>query len=316
MEEAFVPVLTSDGAEHLVFSGCAEFFGGAGPAVSLDGANRVGGAKPGAQVLAVHDVERAAGRPMPVVAVQSYGGGRSMAMTADTTWKWKFQVEAKGQDSPYYRFWRQSIRWLAGRKEDEMAPDQSVSGWTPQGEYAPDERVFLKARVRNRDGEPEERAEVEAAVDFPIPVKRTGADGAESLAEGETVRLQPLPLSLGEYQIGWQAPATGLYRARVTARLEGEELGTDEFEFVVGHAASEFDRIDVDEAVLRAVAGQTGGAYHTLASAGSIPDELEKRRNLVAHRQEINLWNAPWLLTVFLACVTAEWVLRKRRGLN
>ncbi len=323
LEEAFVPVLTAEGRGHLVFRGSEELFTGLQARAGLDGANRVAGAKPGAQVLAVHPHERAAGRPMPVVAVQSYGAGRAMALTADTTWKWKFQVEAQGLDSPYYRFWRQSVRWLAGRKEEEMAPDQLVKAWTARVEYESGKAVLLKARVRNRDGEPEERARVEVNISYPIPVRTVASDGAEALENGTTVRLEPVPLSLGEYQLPWQPPASGLYQATAAAYdggtdpsgVEGAELGTDRFEFVVGHAASEFDRVDVDEQMLRSLANQTGGVFHTLATAGQIPEELEARRALVAHREELNLWNAPWLFTLFLACVTAEWILRKRRGL-
>ena len=97
---------------------------------------------------------------------------------------------------------------------------------------------------------------------------------------------------------------------------DGEDLlGTDDFEFVVGRAASEFDRVDVDEQLLRSLAAQTGGVYHTLATAGRIPDEIRQRRALVARRSEISLWNAPGFFLVFLACVTTEWFLRKRRGL-
>jgi uncharacterized membrane protein len=315
-EDPFIPVLTAAGRSHPVFQGCEGFFEGAQEAVELDGANRVTGAKPGAEVLAVHPVERAGRGPMPVVAVQSFGAGRTMALTADTTWKWKFQVEARGQDSPYYRFWRQAMRWLAGRRGEEMTPDQRVNGWTARPEYEPGERVILKAKVRDAEGQPEERAEVTVALSYPIPVRREGPGGEEAYDEGTTVKLEPVPLSLGEYQTPWDPPASGLYQATASAAKDGVELGSDPFEFVVGRAASEFDRVDVDEQLLQSLAGQTGGVFHRLTTAGSIPDELEQRRNLVAHRREINLWNAPWLLAVFLACVTGEWVLRKRRGLN
>jgi hypothetical protein len=253
---------------------------------------------------------------MPVVAVQSFGAGRTMALTADTTWKWKFQVEARGQDSPYYRLWRQAMRWLAGRREEEMAPDQRVKGWTARPEYEPGQRVVLKARVRDAEGQPEERADVQVLLTYPIPVRREEPGGKEIVEEGTTVGLEQVPLSLGEYQIPWDPPATGLYGATALAARDGARLGSDEFEFVVGRAASEFDRVDADEQLLQALAGQTGGVFHRLTTAGAIPAEIEQRRSLVAHRREINLWNAPWLLAAFLACVTAEWVLRKRRGLN
>jgi uncharacterized membrane protein len=314
-EEAFVPVLTAPGREHLVFRGCKEFFERLRARAVLDGANRVTGAKPGAVVLAVHPHERAAGRPMPVVAVQDYGAGRALSLTADTTWKWKFQVEAEGMDSPYYRFWRQSVRWLADRAETELAPDQLVRAWPVRVEYEPGEPVVIKARVRDRDGDPEERAVVEAAIHYPIPVKAQTPDGEERVERETTVRLEPLPLSLGEYQLSYDPPAAGLYHATARAALDGEQLGADRFEFVVGQAASEFDRVDLDEESLRAVAHRTGGVYHTLATVGRLPEELRQRRSLVAHRQEVSLWNAPWFFAVFLACATAEWVLRKRRGL-
>ncbi len=64
------------------------------------------------------------------------------------------------------------------------------------------------------------------------------------------------------------------------------------------------------------MANQTGGAYHTLATAGKIPEEIEQRRSLVARREEKNLWNTPWFFAAVLACATAEWILRKRRALN
>ena len=316
VDGAFVPVLTSAGRSHPIFRGTEELFDAPDERTKLDGATRVTGAKPGAQVLAVHDTERVGGRPMPVVAVQRYAGGRVMAVTADTTWKWMFQVEGRGMDSPYYRFWRQAVRWLAGRTDEEPPPGQLVSAWTPRAEYEPGAAVLLKARVRTADGQPEQGVQLEVRIEYPIPLKRVTPGGEEVVEKSVLVQLEPQPLSPGDYQLPWQPPATGLYRASAAARRGDEELGTAEFEFVVGRAATEFERVDVDEAMLRQLAGQSGGAYHTLATAGRIPDELEERRRLVARRHEVNLWNAPWCLALFLACVTAEWVVRKRHGLN
>jgi len=315
-EAAFAPALTAEGRLHPVFEGCQQFFQEGGGRVSLEGANRVTGHKPAAHVLAVHPTEQAGGEPMPVVAAQAYGSGRVVALTADTTWKWKFQVEAQGMDSPYYRFWGQAIRWLADREVDDMAPDQLVSASAARIEYEPGEPVTLKARVRNRDKQPEDGAAVDVHVRYPIPVQRKGADGAETIEKETTVTLAPVPLSGGQYQLLWRPPASGLYQATARARLGEDELGADTFEFVVGRAASEFDRVDVAESTLQGLAAQTGGVYHTLATAARIPDELEERRRLVLHHEEASLWNVPWFFGAFLACVAAEWVLRKRRGLN
>jgi len=315
-ERQFVPVLTAEGAAHPVLQGCQEFFGEGLVRAALDGANRVTGLKPGAQALLVHPVARAAGRPMPVLAVQSYGAGRVMAMTADTTWKWKFQLEALGADSPYYRFWRQSARWLAGRQVQQAGPDELVSAWSARAEYEAGTPVSLKARVRGRDRQPKEDAVVEVTLSYPSPVRVSAPDGTESAETGAVVRLDPVPLSLGEYQALWRPPVGGLYKAHAVARDEAGELGSARFEFVVAEKTSEFNRVDVDEDLLRALAARTGGTLHTMATAGRIPQELEARRTLVVRRREISLWNAPWLFALFMLCVTAEWILRKRRNLN
>ncbi len=316
VEEPFHPSLTGEGKVHPVLDGCAPFFQGE-DRVSLEGANRVTGLKPLAHALLVHPIETAGGAPLPVLALHAYGSGRVIALCADTTWKWKFQVEATGRDSPYYRLWRQSMRWLSGRDVSEMAPDQLVRAWPARVEYEPGEVVVFNARVRDRARQPEENASVEVRVTYPAPVRRNGPDGEERREKEAVVELLPLPLSLGQYRGSWTPPISGLYHATAQARLNGEALGQDSFEFVVGQAASEFDRVDVAEDVLQTLAAQTGGSYHTQASAGRIPDELERRRRLVLHHKKVNPWETPWwFFALVLLCVTAEWVVRKRHGLD
>jgi len=315
-EQPFEPKLTPAGLQHPIFKGCAQFFSSETSPFTLDGANRVQGTKPGATVLAVHPTEKAAQEPMPVIAVQRYGSGRTGAVTADTTWKWKFQVEAKGTDSPYYRFWRQAVRWLAGRKEEEPEGEKLLSAWTSKVEYESTEPVLIVAKARNPQKDPEENARVEVEIHYPVPVHRKNARGEMRTERSTSLTLSKLPLSLGEYQASFRPPVSGIYRATAKAFLHGKELGQADFEFVVGRATGEFDRVDVDELALRAISSETGGRYHTLVTAPKIPEELEKRRRRFTSRQEKNLWNAPGFFLVFLVCVTAEWILRKRRALN
>ena len=310
---AFKPLITPAGRNHPALAGCAEFFEGQGRTLSLDSANRVGPLKPAAEALLTNpDEKTAGGAPMPVLAAQNYGSGRAMVMTGDTTWKWKFQVEARGMDSPYYRLWRQSVRWLAGRRPEETQKGKPVCGWTTRAQYEPGETVILQARLK----EPMSEAKLSARVELPAPVKQANSGGKESLRKQASVNFTALPLNPGRYQAAWRPPAEGVYRVELSGAAGGEEIGKDHFEFIVGRPDREFDRVDVDEALLRNLAARTGGAFHTLADAGRIPDELRARRRMIMRREEFNLWNAPWFFAVFLACVSAEWILRKRCGLN
>jgi len=316
VEKPFALQLTAAGRSHPVFEGCERFFSDPASPFMLEGANRVKGLKPGADLLAGNPQEKAEGQSMPVVAVQRYGSGKVEALTADTTWKWKFQVEARGMDSPYYRFWRQSVRWLAGRKEEELEGEELVSAWTHKVEYESAEPVLISAKVRNRQKEPEDNARVEVQIHYPIPVSRKDQRGQTYTEKEAQLTLNRIPLGLGEYQASFRPPVEGIYRATARAYLEGDQLGEAEFDFVVGRATSEFDRVDVNELELRAIAGETGGRFHSLVTASKIPEELERRRRKITYREEKNLWNAPAFFLVFLGCVTLEWILRKKRALN
>jgi hypothetical protein len=362
-----------------------------------------------------------------VLGVQRYGGGRVIAFTGDTTWKWRFRMAARGLDSPYYRFWRQSVRWLAGTEEDEeettrgelvtawtsrfvyesdqhvelqarvkteddapvsdadvqavisypvpvdqmgpagmtqvrsttvplnpaaqpgdyqaawlppapglyqvtvravrleaelgtapleFAVGLGVSAWTTRGHYEPGDGMTLRARVRGRENQPVPDAEVTARVEYPYPLQRQSATGETITESGTTLSLTDLPDVPGEYQVTWQPPVPGLYRVTVTGAAQDGPAGSYLLEFVVGRTSPEFHDLGVDQPGLRALARVTRGRAHTQATAASIPDELDVRRQAEFRTETFSLWNAPWFFAALLAAVTAEWILRKRRALN
>jgi len=334
----FAPALTPLGKAHPIFEGCEKFFEdssnpvkpvagdkkGAAGIATLDGANRVAGVKPGAEVLAVNPKENLPGGAgkMPVVAVQQFGTGRVLALTADTTWKWKFQMEGHGLDSPYYRFWRQSVRWAAGRK-DQGGPrgkDRLVA-WPDKLEYALGEPMTVEARVQSADGEPLDNAKVEVEIQNPAAGGAASSSSAATRSAGVDAHsaksvLEPNPQSVGQYRGSVSLPAGGIGRAIVTASDKTAEFARVEFEFSVGQTAGEFDRVDVDEVLLQTLAAETGGEFHTFATAARIPEELDQRQHLAMYREEKNIWNAWGFAAVFLACASAEWFLRKRNALN
>mgnify|MGYP000070018519 CR=1 FL=1 len=313
-EKNFELQLTARGRNHPVMEGCRTFFEDENTELILEGANRVGPPRAGGVVLAVNPETRVAGEPMPVIAVQRYGTGKVLAVSADTTWKWKFQVETKGRKTPYYRFWRQAIRWLAGRKKEAFRGKKLVRAWTNKARYGAEEQVNLKARVRNSEGEPVEDATVEATITSPALALESIKN--EETARTQTVQLSTVPVSMGTYQAVFEPPASGVYRVTITATDTEAEIGQDRTDFVVGQAAREFDRVDIDELTLRSVAEHSGGSYYTLATARRIPEALQKRRRRITYRDEINLWNSPYFFLAFLAIAGAEWLLRRRFSLS
>ncbi len=333
----FAPALTPLGRAHPVFEGCEKFFEdasspgeppaaagkSAGAMATLDGANRVAGVKPGAEVLAVNPQETLPGgnESMPVVAVQQFGVGRVVALTADTTWKWRFQMEGHGLDSPYYRFWRQSVRWAAGRKDQGGQPVKDrLAAWPDKLEYALGEPMTIEARVQTADGEPLDNAKVEVEIQNPTPGSQApqpaAPESASDDAHAARAVLERDPQMVGRYCGSVSPSVGGIGRAIVTASDKNAEFARVEFEFSVGQTAGEFDRVDVDEVLLQTLAAETGGEFHTFATAAQIPEELDQRQHRVMYHEEKNIWNEWGFAMAFLACASAEWLLRKRNALN
>ena len=101
----------------------------------------------------------------------------------------------------------------------------------------------------------------------------------------------------------------------VGARLDDEPLGQAEVKFHVGKPNLEFDRLDMDEDLLKQIAQRTGGQYLTLARIDDLAERLRGREHEKKIQRRVSLWNGPLMFFAFLALMSSEWVLRKQRQL-
>lgn len=303
----FLMQLTAEGEEHAIFAGCKQFFGTArGPASQalpeLQGCVRVKSLKPGATVLAVDPEKKVGGQPIPVLAVQNYGAGRTAAFTADTTWKWYFKMRAMGESSPYFKFWGQMVRWLSGRDKAERKQEPGVFLYTDKSLYLPSERVSITALVTDSDGQATNLAKVTASV--------------VAKGEAQTLQMQPVAGRIGEYAADCKVERPGSYTVKAESEMEKKRLGEASVSFQVGQPNLEFERLDIDEDLMRRIASATGGRYFSLITARDLPAYLENRLSEKQQHTEIHMAHAPTLFALFLLLITAEWVLRKRNKLS
>jgi uncharacterized membrane protein len=299
--------LTADGANHPIFTGIRDFF--AYQTVTpkeklppLSGCNVMGRPKPGASVLAIDPERKVDGGPLPVLVVQPYGKGRSAAFAADTTNQWYLPYRALGRESPYTRFWGQLVRWLASK---EIVPQAAVPGVNLvllKQFYNPGEKITVRARVRAEEGRATNLATASGVLVGP---------------KGErTEFLMPLkPGSTGEYEAVLGPPDPGKYRLSVEARKDKTRLGVDETDLEVGRENQEFDRLGIDRTLLRNISQATGGQYYEPSNFGDLVDSLHRSTVKEVVHREVGIQTVPGLFGilfgVFLAMVTAEWLLRK-----
>jgi len=316
----FVPQLTAPGEAHPIFEGLGEFFSGPGGRKAtaktklpqLLGCVTVLRAKPAAALLALHPSRKIAGRPMPVLAVQRFGAGRSAAFTADTTWKWYLPLRGMGRDSPYERFWGQLLRWLANVQTKARESKPSVvmrldKTYLRIGQGP----VKILARVQDEKGRPADNAQVSCTI--------TPTDGK---GKPETLTLSP---RMGDrlFETDFRPPREATYRIEVAALdSAGAALGTDRQDLLVVPYSKEMDRLARNDALLELLADKTDGRKVDISGLPDLIDQIVQRQKArgkvdAADLGEVyRLFDFTTLFIVFIALLTGEWLLRRRWNLR
>lgn len=310
-KKPFLLKLTAEGAAHPIFAGCESFFladkDSGAPVPQLLGCVNIKDVKPGASVLAVDpeaQINGARGKaPLPVLAIQQVGKGRSAAFTADTTWRWEFQLRGMGRDTPYFKFWGQMVRWLAAQEGAKRSNEPGVFAYLDRAFYQPGDKARLFARVNDEQGQAVKNARVVATINGPR-------------AKDQQMDVPAAPTGIGEFGLEFEQRDPGKYTVDVQAAIEGKILGKAQLKFELAEPIREFDRLDIDEDLLKKIADATGGRYFSLINVEQVADVLEQRLNEKSLHKEFRLWNGPLLFLVFIGLITGEWLLRKARQLS
>lgn len=257
-------------------------------------------AKSDSIVLATHPTRKAPdGSPRPVVAISRIGKGRSMAVTADTTWRWALgSVAEGGTAAPYQKFWQNSIRWLI--KDPDLKQVRVTVG---RDNVFAGESVQAQVSVVEGDWRPLKGAQVEVQAIGPggqrIPVPK-GTTG-----------------EAGEYRFEIKPTARGIWRVRATAYRGGQLLDRDQTVFAFDVADPELERAATDVAFLQDLAERGDGQLLPTDVAEAVrkirvPPEAPVR--IIGERRE-TLWNRWEPFLVALVLLGLEWFLRRRWGL-
>lgn len=252
-------------------------------------------AKPGALKLLVTDTPQ----PRPVLVVGRYGSGHTAALTGFPVWRWGFTNNVQLAHANI-EFVGHLVRWLTQPRDVER-----VQVATSKPVYEGGEPVEFMAQVLDPQFEPMEDAEVR------LEVRR--ADAPEQTAA--TLLLERRPGKPGEYAGSLPGLGPAEYTAEAVAVRAGAEVGRDTTLVTVETYSVEFVDTSQDVDLLRELAARTGGRYATTAEAAAVARELPLNQQPVLLHSEIEIWNTMPLFVVFVVLLSAEWLLRKRRGL-
>jgi uncharacterized membrane protein len=265
---------------------------GAMPA--LASSSPLGGAKPGASVLAL--TNGPGGRIRPLIATQRYGHGRTMVFGGEGAWRWRMGLPSANKT--YETFWRQANRWLAAGAPDPIAltlpPAMSVGA---TGHLAVD--------VRD--------AEFHAVPDVSVSMRAFDSTGASRELAPVADRTRA-----GRFDATFHGDHAGLYRIEADVRRGKESLGTVRDWMLVGGADREMTDPRQNADVLQRLTRDSGGAMLEERDLKSLPQRLSASvaRASDAPKREHELWHTPWTFGLVIGMVCVEWGFRRRWGLR
>ncbi|MHB1423573.1 MAG: VWA domain-containing protein [Gemmataceae bacterium] len=263
----------------------------------------VGGLRPAATALLVHPELRTGqppnDKPMSLLAFHYYGKGEVLFLGIDETWRWR---DGTG-DRLTSRFWGQIVTQLG--LPHLLGHSRRVQLELERGEAMLGRPGTVKARLLDKDYEPLTRPSVRAVL-----VHTTAGEGQKSEQPIELKHIKSMP---GEYRAALPNDTPGQFELRLD---EAEGLESSSLSYRVeqppGH---ETEIAGMAEEALRAAARTSGGQFYREEDLRHLAKDIEPRTLPFVLRQEILLWS-PLSMLLFVALITAEWVLRKFSNLS
>ena len=256
------------------------------------------------------------GKGMPILMLQRAGLGKSLLVAAEGFYNWQFGAKAfkdKRYHAIYPRFWAQVLRWMATNTDDK-----NVYLTTDASTYAIGDTVKVTAYLYSETYQPQVGATVEIEVVPPDgePFQVNSARSSVIDSQLGDASATPDPAFDSHFTAQFVLLQKGKYRIRATGRSGPLKLGEDQIDVYAQPQLAELENPQRNEDLLKQLAGQTGGAYFTMADAASVPENIANVQNPIFVDAERELWAHPLVLIAVVGLLGTEWFLRKRVGLT
>ncbi|HWC76689.1 MAG TPA: hypothetical protein VG778_04470, partial [Blastocatellia bacterium] len=253
--------------------------------------------KPGATVILEARSTQDKNRAVPLLIEERYGRGRTLALMASDTWRWRMMLESKNKS--FEIFWRNLLRHMVSsvRRKVEAAPQRSF--------YGRAEPVNLRVEVGD-----EKFVNIR---DAAVSARVTGPSG-----RAVDVSLKPIVEGGFEGYGGSLVPTEdGIHNVEITTRgaKGAADLGSARTSFIVGALNREAHGAEQNRELLTRISAETGGHYYTADQTDRLIEDLTHTEGGNSVRVAYDLWDMPinFMLAIGLAAV--EWFIRKRKGL-
>jgi hypothetical protein len=233
------------------------------------------------------------------------GEGKVLLFGAQGFWRWGFLPHGSSDATAaeaYSSFVLRMVRWIAEPTQRDRFHVEPLRGVFQNGEMPQ-----FTARVWDSSYAPVSGAQVALEV----------LSGEPTAGEAVLRRIELRPGGGDGIYAGSTDPLPpGTYRLRAEARDgQGAPLGRSESPFWVDENGPEYMRQRPDRGTMEQIARAGGGQ---VVEPQSLVDWIERLPDVIRRAgrvREIELWNHLALFLSFVAVLSVEWFLRRRRGL-
>ena len=108
----------------------------------------------------------------------------------------------------------------------------------------------------------------------------------------------------------------GIYEISSEAFLGSKSLGAAKADFQIAESTEEFHNAAMNSNLLKRLSSATGGRYYSSEGICVRFRRIFRISNKGASRiEDKDLWDMPFLFLLLIGVISAEWILRKRKGL-
>ena len=119
----------------------------------------------------------------------------------------------------------------------------------------------------------------------------------------------------GKYNLTVHPEQPGDYVISAIAQEGSRKLGETDVLFSIGEYSKELTDLRIQEALLRSISESSGGKYISPDSLSELTRTISGEAKTISESKEIEVWNDPLTLIAIVLLLSAEWFVRKRKGM-
>ena len=232
---------------------------------------------------------------LPAIIARNIGSHKTIAILGYDLWRWNFLMQGIGQHNDAYRqILSNCLRWLTTREDSKRVriyPEKEV--------YRSGEKITINAEVYFEDYRPMDGAEVKVNIQ----------------SDGESNEISLSGIGDGKYEGTFQVLKAGEYAYEGTASSRDRLIAKDSGRFSIEEFSLEYHDTKMNETMLRQIAENSGGTYHTVESMNALANELNYPTRVTYEEIQWEVWNKIYLLITIILLLSIEWYVRKKKGM-